>query len=148
MKGFFSFIGRTCLSLVFISSIINHILHWDEIHPYFIRLLQDWDSWLLLYHPPFASQLEMVIQLMHSHLSSLIIIGMICAGIGSVAIFLGMKHLGALLLLTYLIPETIIAHPFWIYQMGEVRQLHIALFLNNIGILGGVLILASSKEVG
>ncbi len=144
MKKIFLFLGRSCLSLVFINSVINHILNWDRIQPYFIRILHDWNIWMLRY-PAYLSQFEMGTAFLRSYASLVIMAGVIFAGLGSVAVFLGMRRLGSFLLLLYLIPEVTFTHAFWLYS-GSTREVQMNLFLNNIGILGGILILACSRE--
>lgn len=58
------------------------------------------------------------------------------------AVFLGFKaRLGALVLMLFLIPVTLIFHDFW-NQGPETYQLQMIMFMKNVAIFGGLLILA------
>lgn len=58
---------------------------------------------------------------------------------GSVSLFLGFKvRIGALLLIAFLIPATLIFHNFWALE-GDAAQMQMIQFLKNLSILGGLL---------
>jgi putative oxidoreductase len=62
---------------------------------------------------------------------------------GGLSLLLGYKaRWGALLLLIFLIPATLIFHNFWALE-GQERQLQMIMFLKNLAILGGILLVAS-----
>lgn len=64
--------------------------------------------------------------------------------LGGLSLLLGYKtRLGALVLLLYLIPVTIIFHNFWALE-GTDRQEQLIMFLKNLAIFGGLLFVASS----
>lgn len=60
---------------------------------------------------------------------------------GGFLVLLGLKaRLGALALLVFLVPVTLIFHDFWQYQ-GEAQTMQMINFLKNTAILGGLLVL-------
>jgi putative oxidoreductase len=62
---------------------------------------------------------------------------------GGLAILLGWQaRLGALALIAFLIPVTLIFHDFWEYE-GLARQNEMAHFLKNLTIMGGLLLILS-----
>lgn len=63
--------------------------------------------------------------------------------VGGLSLLLGVKaRCGALLLIGFLIPATIIFHNFWAYT-GEMQQMQMINFLKNVAILGGLLYVAA-----
>src|SRR5581483_11641856 len=64
--------------------------------------------------------------------------------LGGLSLLLGFKaRLGALLLVFFLVPVTLIFHDFWTYQ-GEAMQDQMAHFLKNVTIMGGLLVVAGA----
>jgi putative oxidoreductase len=63
--------------------------------------------------------------------------------LGGLSIVLGYKaKLGALLLVVFLIPVTVTMHGFWAVSDPMMRQLQLAMFLKNLSMLGGALLIA------
>lgn len=63
--------------------------------------------------------------------------------LGGLSIFLGWHiHLGAFLLLIVTVPSVLMFHPFWKVP-AEERNLERALFLKEVAIIGGLLLLLS-----
>lgn len=70
-----------------------------------------------------------------------------CAGIVEILcavslIFGALTRIGALVLVLFLIPTTLLFHNFWAFE-GDVRQMQLVNFLKNLGIGGGLLLLIS-----
>jgi putative oxidoreductase len=62
---------------------------------------------------------------------------------GALSLILGaMTRLGALGLLLFLIPTTLLFHNFWAFA-GEAQQEQLVSFLKNLGLAGGLLLLIS-----
>lgn len=62
--------------------------------------------------------------------------------VGGVLLFLGKEHLGAVCLMVFLVPVTLIMHPFW-NASGSEADAQIAHFMKNVSIMGAlVMILA------
>ncbi len=143
MKKVFFMLGRICLSLVFICWVANQILNWDLTHQAFVTSLCDW-----IVYPGLPDQVQKLFNLFLSYSSLLVVLGAIFAGLGGLLVLLGFKiRLGAILLILFLIPMTIIMHAFWMYN-GAVQESQMGMFLTNISILGGLLILASCNSGG
>lgn len=72
----------------------------------------------------------------------LLLIATLLELLGSLALLLGFKEkLGAILLILFLIPSTIIMHQFWFVE-GGARELQLVNFLKNLAILGGLILFA------
>ncbi len=60
---------------------------------------------------------------------------------GGISVFLGWEtRIGALALILFLIPAALIFHNFWACE-GMERQIQMAMFLKNVSIMGGLLLL-------
>jgi putative oxidoreductase len=58
--------------------------------------------------------------------------------VGGLSVLLGYKtRFGALLLIIFLIPTTLIFHDFWTYE-GDEQQMQMIHFMKNLSILGGL----------
>jgi uncharacterized membrane protein YphA (DoxX/SURF4 family) len=138
MKKVFFMLGRICLSLVFICLVANQILNWDQTLQAFDTSVSDW-----IIYPGLSDHIQKVFNLLLSYSSLLVVLGAVFAGLGGLLVLLGMKvRLGAILLLLFLIPLTVIMHAFWMYD-GSTREMHMMMFLTNLSIIGGLFILAS-----
>ena len=66
----------------------------------------------------------------------------VIAALGGLSVLLGYKaKLGAWLLVVFLIPVTFVMHAFWTVQDPMMRQFQMAMFMKNIGLLGGALLI-------
>ncbi|MFQ5459043.1 MAG: DoxX family protein, partial [Myxococcota bacterium] len=64
--------------------------------------------------------------------------------LGGLSILLGWKtKAGALALFLFLVPVTLIFHNFWTYP-PEQQQMQMIMFLKNLAIMGGLLMLAGA----
>jgi putative oxidoreductase len=62
---------------------------------------------------------------------------------GGLSVALGYKaKFGALLLVVFLIPVTVTMHGFWAVSDPMTRQLQFAMFMKNLSMLGGALLIA------
>jgi len=69
----------------------------------------------------------------------IILFEMIC----SFFILLGLyARIGALILIVYLSPITLIFHNFWILEPGQDEQIQFIMFLTNLAIIVGLCIIA------
>lgn len=81
-----------------------------------------------------------------THSSFVVILGTIMELIGAFLVLLGIQvRLGACLLLLFLIPVTLLLHPFWMIS-GSMHELQMIMFFKNISIMGGCLILIGCSE--
>ena len=64
----------------------------------------------------------------------------ILALLGGLSVLLGYRaRLGALALVLFLVPVTIMMHNFWTISDPMMKQMHIVMFMKNLGLLGGAL---------
>ena len=62
---------------------------------------------------------------------------------GGLSILLGYRaKLGAWLLVLFLIPVTLMMHNFWAIPDPMMAQVHTAMFMKNLGLLGGALLIS------
>lgn len=63
--------------------------------------------------------------------------------LGGLSILLGYKaRLGAWLLVVFLVPVTIALHPFWAQTDPMMKQMHMAMFMKNMAIMGAAVVFA------
>jgi putative oxidoreductase len=73
----------------------------------------------------------------------LVLISGIIAVLGGLSIMLGYKaKLGALLIVVFLVPVTFTMHQFWTDTDPMMSQIGMALFMKNIALIGGALLIA------
>jgi putative oxidoreductase len=64
------------------------------------------------------------------------------AALGGLSILLGYRaRLGAWLLVLFLIPVTLTMHNFWAMKDPMMVQMHMAMFMKNLSMLGGALLI-------
>lgn len=119
VNRYFPLIGRILLSSIFLSSGMNKIFSWDQTAHYMT-----------------SKGFPLV---------SLFLFGAIALEVfGGLSVLLGFKaKLGAVLLILFIIPATIIFHNFWIYE-GIEQQGQIIMFMKNLAIMGGLFGLISN----
>jgi uncharacterized membrane protein YphA (DoxX/SURF4 family) len=136
LKNLTGFLGRACLSFIFILSAIQEIVFWGGSEQLIMGALYDWMQ--NLQTTPWAAQF---VETLLYWVPFLLILAILFKGIGGLLIFLGIKvRLGAVLLILFLIPATIMFHSFWLLQ-GDQREMQMINFLKNLSIFGGLLIL-------
>ena len=64
--------------------------------------------------------------------------------VAGVALIAGFRQrLAALALAAFMVPATLIAHPFWLYLGTPESQIQVINFCKNLAIIGGLLFIAS-----
>jgi len=67
----------------------------------------------------------------------------VLAIVGALSVMLGYRaKLGAWLLVIFLVPVTLMMHNFWAIADPMQRQVQMIMFMKNLGLLGGVLLIA------
>jgi putative oxidoreductase len=67
----------------------------------------------------------------------------VMALLGGLSVLLGYKaRWGALLLIVFLIPVTLMLHNFWVVKDPMMAQMQMAMFLKNVSIAGGALLIS------
>jgi len=136
MKAFIGFLGRVAISLIFIFSAIHKGFHWAETHQQFLDILNQWQARFVA-SPSIHAFLDVLIPLS----PIILLIAVIFEGLGGLLVLLGVQpRTGALLLVLFLIPVTLVYHAFWTLQ-GQESQMQMIMFMKNLSIFGGLLIL-------
>ncbi len=109
-------IGRILLSLIFVMSGFNHIFNWSEMSQY-----------AAMKGVPMPNV-------------AVIITGIMIL-LGGLSVALGYKSkIGALLLVIFLIPTTLMMHNFWAIEDAMQSKIEMTMFLKNLGLMGGALL--------
>jgi len=67
----------------------------------------------------------------------------VLAFLGGLSLLLGFRaRVGAALLVAFLIPVTLSMHAFWAVKDPMMAQIQLAMFMKNLGLLGGALLVA------
>lgn len=136
-KILFSIIGRMFLSAIFIIAALNKFLNWAGTREGYLDILGKWHM------GTDSAVLERLFDFMARHVDFLLATATGLELIGGVLVLVGIfSRIGALCLIAFLIPVTIVFHPFWILESPE-RDVQLVMFMKNLAILGGVMLVAA-----
>ncbi len=136
IQSLVAFLGRALLSIIFISAAIHQFADWQATLQFFNQALTDWLA-ISIGSNFIQSALEWGI----ANASTLLMAGVLIELLGGLMVFLGLwVRLGALLLIVFLIPTTLIFHHFWLLQEPE-RHDQMINFMKNLSIGGGLIYL-------
>jgi putative oxidoreductase len=114
----FPLVGRVLLSLIFVAIAIGKVRGWSGFSEYMV-----------------SKQLPLI--------PVLLAVSLVVELAGGLSILLGWRaRLGALVLLVYLIPVTVLFHNFWQSQGVQVVIEGMS-FLKNVAIMGGLLLIVA-----
>lgn len=131
----FNVIGRFLLSLVFLAGAVNKILHWHESERSLLNTLCEWQTYI-----GFSDSLSDFISSMIPWTPILLLVATLMELLGSLSLLLGYKEKwGAVFLILFLIPVTVIMHQFWFVE-GVAREMQLGHFLKNLAIIGGLIL--------
>ncbi|MCB0534151.1 MAG: DoxX family protein [Lewinellaceae bacterium] len=117
MRDITDLIGRIFLSAIFLFEAVDSILFFNKTKETMTQHGLTWNQDLLLYGAIFLLVM------------------------GGIMVLLGYRStLGAIMLLMYWFPVTIIVHDFWVFPADQMR-LQSILFMKNMAIIGGLLML-------
>lgn len=137
MKGFPKFLmvlGRLFIGLIFIMGGISKTLQWQQTEKALSTTLSDWHS-----HMAYSETFGQLFANLLLWVPALLIIGVVFELLGGVLVFFSVKvRFGAVLLILFLVPTTILVHQFWFLE-GAERTNQAVTFLKNLAILGGIL---------
>ena len=133
---FIAFIGRVCLSLIFLLSAINEMMHWQVSEQYFLSSFSQWMNYYQA-NPVVTSVLTNLLP----WLPIIMLVGLAFKVIGALLIIIGWKvRFGAFLLILFLVPASLLIHHFWGMTEDE-KPIEVIMFLKNLSIFGGLLVL-------
>ncbi|MCH9616978.1 MAG: hypothetical protein SP4CHLAM5_05650 [Chlamydiia bacterium] len=133
-------LGRIFLSTIFILFAVASIMDWDVAYTDLDTAIVNWQM-----HEGNPEFIGSALDELTSHVNIILVVGIFLELIGGLLIFFGFKpKLGAAFLAIFLFFSTLLYFPFWFYE-GEQLNLNLVLFLKNVSIFGGVLLLFSGK---
>ena len=123
--------ARFFMSAVFLAGAVKNIFHWHETEKEIMNVFSDWQS-----HVDFSRDAQVFFSLLIPWTSLLQIFATSLMLVGGLLLLLGIKEkLGAALLVLFLIPVTVLYHPFW-WEGGVSQEIQTVMFLKNLAILG------------
>lgn len=129
-------LARFFISLVFLAGALNKILHWHETERFLLQILSEWQTYVGFsdfFHDFFSFLIPLT--------PLVLLVATVFEFVGGLSILLGIKDkVGALLLILFLVPTTVIMHQFWFVE-GSARELQLVHFLKNLAILGALLLI-------
>jgi uncharacterized membrane protein YphA (DoxX/SURF4 family) len=127
-------VARFLLSAIFLSAAVGNILNWHETEKLVISTLCEWQTYV-----GFSDRAISCLNILTPWAPLLLITATFFELIGGLLLLLGVhEKIGATLLVLFLIPTTVLFHPFWVFD-GSVRELQSIMFMKNMAILGGLL---------
>ncbi len=147
VQSFIGFLGRLLLCSIFILSSVHDFFNWAEVEQSVSKYIS---LWLQSY--PNISWINNGFENLRDFSGVLLPAALLAKALGSILIIFGWGvRFGAVLLLLFLVPTTIIMHPFWL-ELSVDQPIQMIMFLKNTSMTGGVLILlaygATCKKVG
>lgn len=127
-------ISRFFASAVFLAGAVKNILFWHETEKNIMNVLSDWQS-----HFGLSQDLQIFFSILISWSSVLLLTATLLMMVGGLLLLLGVRErLGISLLILFLIPTTVLYHPFW-WADSVSHELQTVMFLKNLAILGCLL---------
>jgi uncharacterized membrane protein YphA (DoxX/SURF4 family) len=131
---FLAAIGRICISLIFIIIGCASIYNWQVAEVDLVNVFTAWQGHVG------SEDLSGIFGTFVSTAPLFMAVAIALQLIGGIFLFLGYQvRFGAFFLLLYLLPTTILYHHFW-FLTGHQQSLELILFLKNIAIIGGVIV--------
>ncbi len=142
MRKVLLFIARALISIIFLVAAAGKLMNWQENVDSLVMVFAKWH--MHLEGGITSSDLN---GFLVSSAPILLGIALFLEVVGGLLLFLGLKvRLGALLLLLFLIPTTLIYHAFW-FEIGPDLHREFATFLKNLALIGGLLYIAASPQL-
>lgn len=138
LNAFFLLLARLSLSLIFLISGFNQLLNWYGSEKMLITALSDWQG-----HIGSFMLIQNGLTFLVSRSSPLLAVGIALEILGGLMILTGFKdRLGAVFLILFLIPSTLLFHDFWFLE-DAVRELQVTMFLKNLALIGSLVFVAN-----
>ena len=137
MKTVMIFLSRGLISFLFLFSGFGKLMVWRETVDAVVGVLSNWYTMLegSILNP------EMY-QLLIENASPILAIATSLEILGGVFLLLGFKpRLGALFLILFLLPVTILFHAFW-FEIGPDRDKEMIAFIKNFALIGALMFIS------
>jgi putative oxidoreductase len=132
-------IGRFFISLIFITLGISGIFNWDIAKSELSSALANWEL-----YTGYIEGVSFVIQNLISASPLIVVLGIVIQLVGGFMLSLSLKsRLAAMLLLLQIVPATILYFHFWFLDGPQMTR-NMILFIKNLSIIGGLLVVISS----
>lgn len=129
-------IGRFFVSLIFIALGITSVLNWEIAKSELSSALANWEIYI-----GYIEGVSFIIQNLLTVVPLLVALGIILQIVGGFLVSLSLRvRLGSVLLLCQAIPATALYNYFWFLE-GPAMQRSLMLFLKNLSIIGGLLVI-------
>ena len=143
IQNFFGFLGRVCISAIFLYSAYAKIMDWQASETYITNLICDWHA--SIENSPL---MESVLESLLPYNTFILILTIVLQILGSLMIVLSFHvSLGAVLLLIYSIPAAIFTNRFWSAESVSF-SIELIDFLNQLAIIGGIIGLIVKEKKG
>lgn len=124
-------LSRLSISVVFLSEGIKNLLNWHEAETELMVVLSDWQAYFV-----FSQTMQVFFSQLSSWSSPFLLLATSLLFVGGVLTMMGIREkLAASLLLCFLIPITILYHPFW-WEASSASNFHTVMFLKNLALVG------------
>ncbi len=135
LRAITAILARIFLSVIFLVSGINQIIYWKETEKRFMDIIAEWQTYTASFE-----ELQTVFSTMAVWAPVLLMAVTFLEILGALLLLFGVKEkLGAALLILILIPTTLLVQHFW-FSEANIRELQLSLFLRDLAILGGLLV--------
>ena len=138
MQTVFAFLGRACITAIFIFSGLQDVLNWNIQEQYVIGSLTS-----SLTAGVIGFWIMPAIHVILSNITLFFAVAVflkLCGGI--FVLFSWNLRLGAVMLLLFLIPVTLLMHDFW-NKTGPSQVMEMIMFSKKLGLVGGLFLLLS-----
>ena len=141
IRWLIGFLGRAFLSIIFILSGVTKIFEWQHSELALSQALTE-----LMGHVYSYPSIKTILEFGAEHTFLLLALAAGAEIVGGLSVFFGLStRFGAFLLLLFLIPATLLFHSFW-WMPETAKDLQMGMFLKNLSIAGGLLILLATKQ--
>ena len=142
IKNLLRAFARGSISAIFFVSGVNKILQWDEISQGLEQTFLQWQIYLEE-SPFFVEAIREIVPFV----SVLLAVATFFELAGALLLLSAKAaRLGGVFLILFLLPVTIVYHPFWL-EIGDQVRLQLTKFLSNLAIIGGLLFLVVGPPV-
>lgn len=142
MRSLFMWVARVFFSLLFIYSGALKLINWQGSIDGLILTFSEWKI-----HLDENLIKESIYEILQSNAHFIMGVAIALELIGAFLILLGFKmRIGAAILLLFLIPVTVIMHPFW-FNVGPERAEQLPIFLKNLSLIGALLYIALTPKI-
>jgi putative oxidoreductase len=132
-------IGRFFVSLIFITLGISGVLNWDLAKSELSSALANWEL-----YTGYIEGVSFFVQNLITASPLLVLLGISLQLVGGFMLSLSLKpRIAAMLLLFQLVPATILYHHFWFLDGPQMTR-SMMLFIKNLSIIGGLMVIISS----